>query len=184
MSSSSRRTRPSLACRSSRDVPAVRAALGQEGIVEGVDYRGVPVLAAVRRARFAVVSGGPHGCRGGVRADAGALWLIVILMRPCSSGGRGRGLDLAARSGPVYFREVRGNGSAAGERGAVPHPFREFPGRHHDLGASFLEVHFRKPGHGGDVQGEERAGIHSSGPGNCRPSGSRTDAPPPRRPRR
>ncbi len=30
------------------DLPAVKAALGQEGIVEGVDYRGVPVLAAVR----------------------------------------------------------------------------------------------------------------------------------------
>jgi PAS domain S-box-containing protein len=32
----------------SKDVPAVKAALGQVGIVEGVDYRGVPVLADVR----------------------------------------------------------------------------------------------------------------------------------------
>ncbi|MCX7425225.1 MAG: PAS domain S-box protein [Planctomycetia bacterium] len=32
----------------STDLPAVKAALGQEGIMEGVDYRGVPVLAAVR----------------------------------------------------------------------------------------------------------------------------------------
>jgi len=31
-----------------RDRPAVRAALGQEGTMEGVDYRGVPVLAAAR----------------------------------------------------------------------------------------------------------------------------------------
>jgi PAS domain S-box-containing protein len=31
-----------------KDVPAVKAALGQEGIVEGVDYRGVPVIAALR----------------------------------------------------------------------------------------------------------------------------------------
>ncbi len=30
------------------DNPAVKAALGQEGIVEGIDYRGVPVVAAVR----------------------------------------------------------------------------------------------------------------------------------------
>jgi PAS domain S-box-containing protein len=29
------------------DVPAVKAALGQEGIVEGIDYRGEPVLAAI-----------------------------------------------------------------------------------------------------------------------------------------
>ncbi len=33
----------------SQDVPAVKAALGQEGIVDGRDYRGVPVLAAVRK---------------------------------------------------------------------------------------------------------------------------------------
>jgi PAS domain S-box-containing protein len=33
----------------SKDVPAVKAVLGQEGIVEGIDYRGVPVLADVRR---------------------------------------------------------------------------------------------------------------------------------------
>ena len=31
----------------SRDVPAVRAALGQKGIVEGIDYRGVPVIAYI-----------------------------------------------------------------------------------------------------------------------------------------
>jgi len=31
-----------------QDVPAVKAALGQEGIVEGRDYRGVPVIADVR----------------------------------------------------------------------------------------------------------------------------------------
>lgn len=30
------------------DVPAVRAALGQTGVFEGVDYRGAPVIAAVR----------------------------------------------------------------------------------------------------------------------------------------
>jgi hypothetical protein len=32
----------------SKDVPAVKAALGQTGMVEGVDYRGVPVIADVR----------------------------------------------------------------------------------------------------------------------------------------
>jgi PAS domain S-box-containing protein len=32
----------------STDLPSVKAALGQEGIVKGVDYRGVPVLAVVR----------------------------------------------------------------------------------------------------------------------------------------
>ncbi|MGB9006227.1 MAG: hypothetical protein WCB96_10930, partial [Candidatus Aminicenantales bacterium] len=31
-----------------KEVPAVKAVLGQEGIVEGIDYRGVPVLADLR----------------------------------------------------------------------------------------------------------------------------------------
>jgi PAS domain S-box-containing protein len=31
------------------DVPAVKAALGEEGMVEGTDYRGVPVIAAIRK---------------------------------------------------------------------------------------------------------------------------------------
>jgi PAS domain S-box-containing protein len=31
------------------DLPAAKAALGEEGVLEGVDYRGVPVLAALRR---------------------------------------------------------------------------------------------------------------------------------------
>jgi signal transduction histidine kinase len=32
-----------------REIPAVRLMLGEEGIVEGIDYRGVPSLAAIRR---------------------------------------------------------------------------------------------------------------------------------------
>ncbi len=50
MNSSFRRIRP-LRLRvplDNTDRPVVKAALSQEGIVEGVDYRGVPVLAAIR----------------------------------------------------------------------------------------------------------------------------------------
>ena len=55
-----------------------------------------------RRARFPVVSGGPHGCRGSVRADARA----AVADGP--SGGRlavrrgsGRGADLAETDSPA-----------------------------------------------------------------------------------
>jgi PAS domain S-box-containing protein len=34
---------------SDKNMPAVRAALGQEGVFEGIDYRGTPVVAAVRK---------------------------------------------------------------------------------------------------------------------------------------
>ena len=34
---------------SQSDLPAAKAALGEEGVLEGADYRGVPVLAALRR---------------------------------------------------------------------------------------------------------------------------------------
>ena len=55
-----------------QDVPSVKAVLGWKGMVEGHDYRGVPVLAAVRAIpRFPVVSGSPNGCRGSVSDPCG-----------------------------------------------------------------------------------------------------------------
>jgi len=42
----------------STDLPAVKAALGQEGLVDGIDYRACPCCGRARRAQFAVVSGG------------------------------------------------------------------------------------------------------------------------------
>jgi PAS domain S-box-containing protein len=63
-----------------KDLPAVKAALGQEGIVEGTDYRGVTVVAAVR-----AVQGSPWFLVA--RMDASEayspmrerLWVIVVL---------------------------------------------------------------------------------------------------------
>ena len=46
---------------SSENTPAVKAVLGKEGIVEGKDYRGEPVIAAVRSVPgLSVVPGRPH----------------------------------------------------------------------------------------------------------------------------
>ncbi|OGP69739.1 MAG: hypothetical protein A2Y80_03485, partial [Deltaproteobacteria bacterium RBG_13_58_19] len=65
----------------SKDTPVVQAALGQEGIVQGIDYRGVPVMAAVR-----AVPGSPWFLVA--RMDATEvnaplrekLWLMVVLV--------------------------------------------------------------------------------------------------------
>ncbi len=65
----------------STNMPAVKAALGQEGVEEGVDYRGVPVLAAVR-----VVSDSPWSLVARMDiAEVEAplrerLWMIVALV--------------------------------------------------------------------------------------------------------
>lgn len=87
-----------------KDLPAVKAALGQEGIVEGADYRHMPVLAAVRRPRFPVVPGRPHGHLGSVRAGEGT---VVV-------DGRAR-----RRFAPRHERGHRA-GLAAAERALLP----------------------------------------------------------------
>lgn len=64
----------------SRDVPAVRAILGQEGIVEGPDYRGVPVIAYVREVPdspwFLVARMDRDEVYGPLRER---LWIVIIL---------------------------------------------------------------------------------------------------------
>ena len=74
----------------SREVPAVKAALGEEGIAEGIDYRGVPVLAAVR-----TVPGSPWFVVA--RIDAAEvygpmrerLWLTVLVVAVLLFGAAG-----------------------------------------------------------------------------------------------
>jgi PAS domain S-box-containing protein len=64
-----------------RDIPAVKAALGQEGIVEGIDYRGVPVIADVR-----AVPGSPWFLVARIDTEEvygplkERMWLIVSLV--------------------------------------------------------------------------------------------------------
>jgi PAS domain S-box-containing protein len=65
----------------SKEVPAAKAVLGQEGIVEGVDYRGVPVIAALRPIPdspwFLVAKMDTSEMFGPVRAR---LWEIVVMV--------------------------------------------------------------------------------------------------------
>ena len=72
----------------STNVPAVKAVLGQEGIVEGIDYRGVPVVAylcAIPNSPWSMVT----------RMDLAEvyaplrerLWLTVLLLGAWASVG-------------------------------------------------------------------------------------------------
>jgi len=66
---------------SSKDVPAVRAALGQEGSLEGMDYRGVAVLAAVKAVPdshwFLIIKIDEDEVLGSFRNE---VWFITILV--------------------------------------------------------------------------------------------------------
>jgi PAS domain S-box-containing protein len=87
----------------SKDVPAVKAALRQEGIVEGRDYRGVPVVAALR-----VVPGSPwHLVARMDVAEVNAplrerLWATIVLVGVLLAGA-GAGLGLVWRQQRVRF---------------------------------------------------------------------------------
>ncbi len=97
----------------STNLPAVKAALGQEGVEEGVDYRGVPVVAAVR-----VVPDSPWSLVA--RMDAAEidaplrerLWLIVALVSvTLLAAGAGVGLiwrQQELRSARERYRAAEG----------------------------------------------------------------------------
>ncbi|MBZ5723878.1 MAG: response regulator [Acidobacteriia bacterium] len=105
-----------------RQRPAVRAALGQEGIADGVDYRGVPVLAAVRKVRGSpwvlVAKMDAEEVYAPVRRQT--LWLVLMA---CS-------LALAAGAVALFvFRDLRArffqqNYQAELERSALEERFR------------------------------------------------------------
>ena len=76
------------------NMPEVQAALGQEGIVEGVDYRGMPVLAAVRAVPdspwFLVARRDVAEVYAPLRAQ---LWQVIVLVGVLLFGaGAGVGL--------------------------------------------------------------------------------------------
>ncbi len=105
-----------------RQRPAVRAALGEEGIVDGLDYRGVPVLAAVRKVPdspwMLVAKMDAEEVYAPVRRQT--FWLVLMA---CS-------LALAAGAGGAFvLRDLRArlyqqNYQAEMERRALEERFR------------------------------------------------------------
>jgi signal transduction histidine kinase len=101
------------------DIPAVNAALGQEGIVEGLDYRGVPVIASVR-----AVPGTPWGLVAKMdTAEALApgqevLWLATSLVGALLAGG-GAAVGLIWRQQRLRDRAQRTRTAKAVEAAAA-----------------------------------------------------------------
>lgn len=97
----------------STDLPAVKAALGQEGIVEGIDYRGVRVLADVRRVPdspwFLVVCMDTAEVLAPLRAR---LWLMIGLVAVLLCGA-GAGVGMIWRLQRVRFYRERYKGTEA-----------------------------------------------------------------------
>ena len=83
--------------------PAVKAALGQEGVIEGTDYRGVPVVAALRAipdSPWALVA-----CMDTAEVYAPLrerLWMTVLLMGALLLGA-GAGVGLLWRQQRIRF---------------------------------------------------------------------------------
>jgi PAS domain S-box-containing protein len=106
----------------STNAPAVKAALGQEGIVEGIDYRGEPVLACLR-----AIPDSPWSMV--TRMDLAELyaplrerlWLTVLLMGALLLGA-GASVGLVWRQQRVqYYRERAEAGNEARRMATVVH---------------------------------------------------------------
>lgn len=95
------------------ELPAVKAALGQEGIVEGKDYRGVPVIAAIRS-----IPDSPWflSARMDLSEVYGTLkerlWLIIVLVVALLIG-IGTGVGLVWRQQHIQFYRERYEAAAA-----------------------------------------------------------------------
>ncbi len=91
----------------SKDVPAVKAALGQEGIAEGMDYRGVPVIASVR-----AIPGSPWSIVARMDVDENygplreKLWVLVFLIGALLIGA-GVSITLIWRQQHIRFYRER-----------------------------------------------------------------------------
>ena len=161
----------------STDLPAVKAALGQEGIVEGVDYRGVPVLAAVRAVPdspwFLVAKMDTAEVYAPMREW---LWLTVLFV----------GVLLFGLAAAVGFLWRQRHAALYRQKYEAEHKYRDLFESSRDalMTMSLLpEVHRRQPGNAGDVPVEERCGTcDPRGLETYLPSGSRTDALPAKRP--
>ncbi len=97
----------------SQDVPAVKAIRGGKGIVEGRDYRGVPVLAAVRSIPdspwYLVARMDEAEVYGPMRET---LWLIILIVGALIVGA-GAGVALIWRQQRFrYYRERAGAAEA------------------------------------------------------------------------
>jgi len=100
----------------SRDVPSVKAVLGWKGMVEGRDYRGVPVLASVQAIPdspwFLVARMDAAEVYGPMRET---LWLIILIVGTLVVGA-GAGVGLIWRQQRFRFYRERSGAAEALQR--------------------------------------------------------------------
>ena len=87
--------------------PAVMAVLGQEGIVEGVDYRGVPVIAAVRAVRGSPWFLVARMDTSEVYAPARERWWLMMVLVGVLLLAAGAGVGLIWRQQRIRFYRER-----------------------------------------------------------------------------
>jgi len=108
-----------------RNVPAVEAALGKEGIVEGIDYRGVPVVADLRTVPdspwFLVARMDMEEIYAPLRERL--WWMIIIIGALLLSAGASVGYVLAPATKSFLSGAVQNGGSAAGKRRKISDHF-------------------------------------------------------------
>lgn len=88
------------------ELPAVKAALGQEGIVQGIDYRGLPAIAAVRAVPdspwFLVARMDTQEAYGPLRRELWAIIVLVGVLLMAASAGVG---FVWKRQGAYFYRK-------------------------------------------------------------------------------
>jgi len=96
-----------------KELPAVKAALGQEGIVEGIDYSGTPVIAAVRAVPdspwFLVARMGTSEVYAPLQKE---LWVTIILVGTLLTGASaGVGFIWKQQSARFYRQKCEAAGA-------------------------------------------------------------------------
>ncbi len=161
------------------DVPAVRAALGEEGVVEGIDCRGILAVADVRD-----VPGTPWFLVSRIDYDEvyapvrERLWIqIISALALIAAVGALMAVYWRQSSASFYKEQYRIGPRTANKSGQSAHHHQRRPGRHSDDELARGD-HLLEPGcrasvrlYSGGGNRQKPAHLHRPGSFSCRPHG-------------